>query len=154
MVNSVGYFVINFKLNNCFCWKFSTFSIYLHFVLMKMKSNPTLTVLTIVFGLLFLNYFLDSKNIFYVTLILSGLGVLSIRLSEIIEKLWFKLSYLLSQTIPNILLSVIFFLILTPIALLSRLFKSQTEFISKNNQNSMFIIKNKSFKKESFKRAW
>ena len=121
---------------------------------MKIKSNPTLTVLTIVFGLLFFNYFLESKNIFYVTLILSGLGVLSIRLSEIIEKLWFKLSYLLSQTIPNILLSVIFFLILTPIALSSRLFKSQTEFISKNNQNSMFRIKNKSFKKESIKRAW
>ena len=120
---------------------------------MKIKSNPSLTVLTIVFGLLFLNYFLESKNIFYVTLILSGLGVLSITVSEMIEKLWFKLSYLLSKTIPNILLSVIFFLILTPIALLSRLFKSQTEFISKNNQNSMFRIKNKSFKKESFKRA-
>ena len=106
------------------------------------------------FWIVFFNYFLESKNIFYVSLILSGLGVLSIRLSEIIEKLWFKLSYLLSQTIPNILLSVIFFLILTPIALLSRLFKSQTEFISKNNQNSMFRIKNKSFNKESFKRAW
>ena len=121
---------------------------------MKIKSNPPLTLLTIVFGLLVFNYFLDNKNIFYVVLILSGLGVFSKKLTEIIEKLWFKLSFLISQIIPNILLSVIFLLILTPIALLSRLFKSQTEFISKNNQNSMFRIKNKSFKKESFKRAW
>lgn len=121
---------------------------------MKIKSNPYLTVLTIVFGLLFFNFFLDNKAIFYISLIVSGLGVFSTKISVIIEKIWFKISYILSQIIPNILLSLIFFLILTPIALLSKLFNSQTNFISRNNQKTTFLIQNKSFDKKNFERAW
>jgi len=121
---------------------------------MKIKSNPSLTLLTIVFGLLFFNYYFDNEIIFYVCLFLSGIGVLSRKLSIIIENIWYRLSYILSQIVPNILLSIIFFLILTPIALLSKLFKSKTDFNSKNNQNSTFITQNKSFDKNSFERAW
>ena len=121
---------------------------------MKIKSNPSLTILTIVFGLLFLNYFLDNKIILLSTLILSGLGVFSHKASIFLEKTWFRLSYILSQIMPNILLSIIFFLILTPIALLSKLFNSQTNFNSKNNQKSIFIDQKKSFDKNSFTRAW
>ena len=121
---------------------------------MKIKTNPSLTLLTIVFGLLVFNYFIDNKNILYLTLIISGIGVFSSKLSFIIEKMWFKISFILSQFIPNILLTAIFFLILTPIALLSRLFNSKTDFNSKNNQNTTFKTQNKSFDKKSFERAW
>ena len=121
---------------------------------MKIKSNPPLTVLTIVFGLLVFSLFLKNKNILYLTLILSGLGVFSSKTSLIIEKSWFKIAFILSQIVPNILLSLIFFLMLTPIALLSRLFKSQTNYTSKNIRRSMFKVQNKSFEKESFERAW
>lgn len=121
---------------------------------MEIKSNPSLTVLTIVFGLLFFNHFFDNEIIIYVCLFISGLGVVSNKSSVIIEKIWFKVSYLLSQIIPNILLSLIFFLFLTPIALLSKLFNSKTDFNSKNNQNTTFKTQNKSFVKKSFERAW
>ena len=107
---------------------------------MKIKSNPSLTVLTIVFGLLVFNYFLDNKIIFYLSIILSGLGVFSSKSSLILEKIWFKISFILSQFIPNILLSIIFFLILTPIAYLSKLFKAKSDFNLKNNQLSMRLI--------------
>ena len=121
---------------------------------MKIKSNPSLTLLTIVFGLLFFNYFLNNETIFYISLFVSGLGVFSIKLSVIIEKIWFKISLILSQIIPNILLSFIYFLILTPTALLSKMFNSQTNFNSKNNQKTTFITQNKLFDKKSFGRAW
>ena len=121
---------------------------------MKIKSNPPLTVLTIVFGLLFLNYFLENKFFLYLSLIMSGIGIISLKISVIIEKMWFNISFILSQIIPNILLSLIFYLILTPIALLSKLFNSQTNFNSKNNKKTMFICQTKSFNKESFERAW
>ena len=121
---------------------------------MKIKSNPSLTVLTIVFGLLFFNYFLENDIIFYVCLSLSGIGVFSHKTSIVIEKIWFKSSYILSQIIPNVLLLLIFFLILTPIALLSKLFNFQTNFNSNNNQKTTFITQNKSFDKNSFERAW
>ena len=121
---------------------------------MKIKSNPSLTVLTIVFGLLVFNYLIDNKILFYLSLLFSGIGVLSRKLSIIIENIWFRLSYILSQIVPNILLSIIFFLILTPIALLSKLFNSYSNFNSKNNQKTTFITQNKSFDKNSFERAW
>lgn len=121
---------------------------------MKLKSNPSLTILTIIFGLLLFNYFIENKIALYFSLLLSGIGVFSIKIPIIVEKIWFKISYILSQIIPNILLSLIFFLILTPIALLSRLFKSKTNFISKNNQVTTFVPQRKSFDKKSFERAW
>lgn len=121
---------------------------------MKIKSNPSLTVLTIVFGLLFFNYLLENEIIVYLSLLLSGIGVFSQKLSIIIENIWFRVAYILSQIVPNILLSLIFFLILTPIALLSKLFNAQTNFNSKNNQKTTFITQKKSFDKESFERAW
>jgi len=76
------------------------------------------------------------------------------KISKLIEKFWFKLSFVLSLIIPNILLSIIFFLILTPIALLSKIFKAKSDFNRKNNKKSFFISINKTFKKESFEKAW
>ena len=121
---------------------------------MKLKSNPSLTILSIVFGLLMINFFIDIQEIYYLCLIISGLGILSLRISRIIENMWFRLSIILSQIIPNILLSIIFFLILTPLAFLSKLFNSKSDFKIRNNQKSFFIQKNKTFDKESFKKAW
>ena len=121
---------------------------------MKIKSNPHLTILTIVFGLLVLNFYLEKDEILYLCILFSGLGVFSKISSRIIEDIWFKISYILSQIIPNILLSIIFYLILTPLGLLSKLFKAETDFKSKNNQKSNFKEQNKVFDKKSFERAW
>lgn len=121
---------------------------------MNLKSNPYLTVLTIVFGLLLLYYFFDSEVIFYTSLILSGLGVFSIKMSITIEKIWFKFSFFLSQIVPNILLSFIFYLILTPISFLSKIFKYKTEYNLRNNHKTNFVTQNKSFDKKSFEKAW
>tara|TARA_B100000795_G_C22756562_1_gene421758 strand:- start:690 stop:1055 length:366 start_codon:yes stop_codon:yes gene_type:complete len=121
---------------------------------MKTNSNPYLTVLTIVFGILSLSVFLENNTLVYLSIILSGLGVFSLRFSKIIEIIWFKFSFILSQIIPNILLTIIFFFILTPLALLSKLFKVRSEFKSVNKEKSLFIKTNKTFNKESFERSW
>ena len=121
---------------------------------MKIKSNPYLTIITIIFGLLLINLYVDNKLIIYLCLFLSAMAVFSLKFTKVIETIWIKLSFLLSQIIPNILLTIIFFFILTPTALLSKLFKAKSEFSSKNNKKSFFIILKKSFKKDSFKKAW
>jgi len=121
---------------------------------MNLKSNPHLTVLTIVFGLLFIFNFFENKWIFYTSFILSGLGVFSIKISLTIEKIWFKFSFYLSQILPNILLTFIYFFILTPISFLSKIFKYKTEYNLKNNHKTNFVIQNKSFERKSFERAW
>lgn len=118
------------------------------------KFNPPLTILTIVFGLLFFNLFIENNILSYIVLILAGIGVTSPKVSIIIEKVWFKVAFILSQIIPNILLIVIFFFILTPTALLSKIFSTSANLFLKNSGESFFVNSNKSFDKEGFERAW
>ena len=54
---------------------------------MRIKSNPPLTILTIIFGWLLLNLFFEEQVIFYLCLFLSGIGVFSLLLSKLIEKI-------------------------------------------------------------------
>ncbi len=121
---------------------------------MNNNSNKYLTVLTIVFGFTLLNLFIDNKNITYLILVIAGASVFSNKLSVLIHSLWFMIAGVLSKIIPNILLSIIFFFLLTPLSLLSKLFNGQTDFKSKNNKSSTYIDTEKSFSKESFERSW
>tara|TARA_B100000965_G_scaffold295812_1_gene253986 strand:+ start:3458 stop:3823 length:366 start_codon:yes stop_codon:yes gene_type:complete len=121
---------------------------------MEIKSNPYLTILTIIFGLLLLNSFLEKKTIYYICLTLSGIAVFSFTFSSIVEKIWFKLALILSLIIPNILLSLIFFTLLTPLALISKLFRVKSEYKSINNTTSTYFNRNQTFEKESFEKAW
>ncbi|MDC1010576.1 hypothetical protein OAP92_04940 [Flavobacteriaceae bacterium] len=119
-----------------------------------MKSNPYLTVLTIVFGLQALYFFIEIDELLYLTLIVSLISILSYKFSKAVEKIWFGLAFFLSQIIPNILLTIIFYLILTPLSLLSKLFRAKTDFESLNNKETLYRSKLREFKKESFKRTW
>ena len=121
---------------------------------MKIKSNPYLTSLTIVFGLLFLNIFFENKTLLYVTISISGLSIFWLKFSILIERYWFKIAYLLSQIVPNILLTLIFFFLLTPLSILSKIFGSKTNFKSINNDSTVYKLINKSFDKKSFERTW
>ena len=65
-----------------------------------------------------------------------------------------KLSWLLSLIVPNIILSIIFFLFLFPIALLSRMTKKEDQLRLKNIYQSTFKEVNKTFDKKSFENPW
>ena len=119
-----------------------------------MKSNPHLTILTIVFGLLTLYLIIRVDEILYLIFVLSLLSILSIKFSKIIEGVWFGIALVLSQIVPNILLAIIFYLILTPLSILSKLFKANTDFQSINDKKTFFKNRFHEFKKESFRKTW
>jgi len=64
-----------------------------------------------------------------------------------------KLAQFLSYIIPNILLSIVYYLILFPISLLSKLFTKDPLMLS-SKYDSYFIDVNKEMDKESFKKMW
>lgn len=121
---------------------------------MKINSKPYLTILTIVFGFLVINLFFENKYFNFICILICLLSIISKKISIIIELLWFKLSFILSQIIPNILLLLIFYFFLTPIALLSKLFKVKSEFKVNKKRSTYFITKTRGYEKESFKKAW
>lgn len=112
------------------------------------------TILAITFGFLVINIFVDSQTLLYLIIIISGLSLLYSRVAIIIESIWLKLAFILSKIIPNILLSIVYFIMLTPLSILSKLFKAKSDFISINNQKTIFKSEIREFEKESFKKTW
>lgn len=120
----------------------------------KNQKNPTKTVLIITVG--FIIVFLLSKWpwAIYVALIVGVFGSFSDFASAKIDWAWMKLTSLLSYFIPNILLTIVFYLFLTPIALISHLFTKKDQLHLKNNEESLFNSNNKIYDHESFHKTW
>jgi hypothetical protein len=119
----------------------------------KFKSNPDKTILTIVIGLLIV-YYLSKIDGFLIASILIGLiGVFSRYLSIKIESLWMKLALVLSYIVPNILLTFIFYIFLTPIALLSRIGNKNLLQLRKTDE-SMFKDRTTLIKPSDFEKTW
>jgi hypothetical protein len=118
------------------------------------KTNPIKTILTISVGFM-LVYLVTKWNwALSVSLIIGVIGICSNYLSQKIDFVWMKLTWLLSLIIPNILLGTIFYFFLFPISILSRLLGKQDPLHLKNKGNSVFITINKDFDKASFEKSW
>lgn len=89
----------------------------------------------------------------FVSLIVGVIGIISSFLSKKIERGWMKLAQLPGYIMPNILLSIVFFLFLFPISLLSKLFTKDPLMLSKKYK-TYFIEVNKKMDKESFEKIW
>lgn len=85
-----------------------------------------------------------------------GLGFLVPSARKIIIRLWFKLSEILGFINSRILLTLIFFLILTPIALLSRLFsKDKLQLRKKTDETASYFHKRiHTYEAKDFENPW
>ena len=120
----------------------------------KIKTNPVKTVLVITVGVQIIYFTTLWEPALLISLILGLIGVISKYLAIKIDFLWMKLTWVLSLIIPNLLLSIIYYMILSPIALLSRLFSKRNELFLKNTISSTFKNYNKTFNRESFQNPW
>ena len=118
----------------------------------KLKAKST--TLVIVVGFIIIYAYSKNYNFLKVSIIIGSLGVISDKASLLIDKIWFKISHILSLLIPNILLGSIFYLILFPIALLSRLFGNKDALMLINNKESFFKNRIQKFKIKSFENPW
>lgn len=119
-----------------------------------LKSNPIRTVLVISvgFGIIFL--LSELKWTLYTSIIIGLIGLISAKLSEIIDFLWMKLAKVLSFIVPNILLSIIFYLFLYPISVLSKIFGNKDLLQLKNKNKSVWIDKTQHIEKVYFEKMW
>ena len=116
--------------------------------------NHYSSILAISFGFLVINFFINSDYLLYSVIILMGMCLISESFAKLISFLWEKLTILLSFIVPNILLSLIYFFILTPVAFLSKIFRAKTNFQLKNQSKSSFVSEEKVYNKESFENPW
>lgn len=127
----------------------------LYFNNMKTKNNNSIkTVLTISvsFAIVFLLTNLNWS--LYTSVIVGILGLISNKLAQFIDFLWMKLAKVLSLIIPNILLTIIFYLFLYPISVLSKIFGSKDTLQLKNKKDSVWSDKTYQIEKVSFEKMW
>ena len=115
------------------------------------KSKSTILVICVGFLLIYLKFHWRWSII--TSVVIGLIGILSPFLSRQVEWLWTKLSKLLSYIVPNILLTIIFYFFLFPIALLSRLFNKDPLMLS-GKYKTYFIDMNKAVDKKSFENIW
>lgn len=120
----------------------------------SIKTDPIKTVLTITVGFLVIYVFTEYQWLLYTSLIVGILGLLSSRIAKVVDYLWMKLSYILSLIVPNILLTIIFYVFLFPISMLSKLFSKKDPMDLKNSKQSLFKDVDKQFVPESFDNPW
>jgi len=117
------------------------------------KDTSKTTMLVISAGFLIVYLALCWKWAAVVSLMAGIAGIVSSSLSRKIEWAWMKLAKLLGYIVPNILLSIVFYLILFPIAAFSRLFNKDPLMLSKEYK-TYFIDIDKKMDKESFEKIW
>ncbi len=119
-----------------------------------MKSDTSKSsILIISMGFLILFLIFSWKWAIFVSLIVGIVGIISNTLSRMIEWGWMKLARLLSYIIPSILLGIVFYLVLFPLSLISKLF-IRDPLMLLNKHNTYFIDTKKEFNKKSFEKTW
>lgn len=118
------------------------------------KTEPIKTMLTITVGFVIVFMITKINAFLLVALIVGLIGMFSTFLAEKIDYLWMKLTWILGMIVPNILLTIIFYLFLFPVAIISRIFGKKNTMHLKNRETTLFKDKNKAFDKASFENPW
>jgi predicted membrane protein len=111
------------------------------------------TMLTISMGFLLLYLIFDREWAVFVSLVVGLIGIVSPFLSRKIEWIWMKIAKVLGYIVPNILLSIVFYVFLFPLAFLSRLFSKDPLMLS-DKHKSYFVDINEEVEKDSFEKTW
>ena len=122
----------------------------------KISSNRSFgLVFFVVFLIISIWPLLDNQNIriwsLVVSLIFLILGILNSNLLKPFNKIWFKFGMILGNIVSPIVMSLVFFLVVTPTGFLMRLFGKDLLKLRKNKNNTYWITKNyKSNMKDQF----
>lgn len=112
------------------------------------------TILVIVTGLLAFSLLFEIPWLGKIALAIGLLSIFIPLAAKGIEWLWLKLALALGWTNSRILLSVIYFGFLMPIALISRVFTKDPLSINGRKASSLFISRNQTYKKGDLSNIW
>ena len=144
-------YLIADRITDCFCGRFRNCTIYLYALLMKDKHLGTILVFVIVFIILYLIY--RNINLLYAALALGAIGILIPALSRKIHNVWMKFAEALGFVMNKVILGIVFFLFLVPVASLSRLFR-KNPLRMKKETGSYFSERNFTYTKKSLEQLW
>lgn len=115
------------------------------------QTKPLQTVLVITVGLAVIYWVTRQDGWLVAAMSIGAIALISARAAEWIDRVWMKLAHVLGLIVPNILLTLVFFLFLWPIAMLSRLFGKRDPLkIRSAHQVSVFKAQSRTFEAKDF----
>ncbi len=118
------------------------------------KTNNAQIILSIVTGFLILYLILHKPFLLTIAVVFGVLGLLSDYFSEAVSKVWMKFALILGRINGNILLTLIFFLFLTPIAFLMRIIQRGDALKLKKQTNSVYDERNHLYTSGDLENTW
>jgi hypothetical protein len=120
---------------------------------MKKDKNPLAAVLVIVTGLIVIYFLKPHKGILIAAIVIGLLSLLVPFIAEKISFLWFKIADGLGWMTSRLILGIVFYLLLTPVSFLKRIFgKSDIRF--KANGSTFFKDCNRTYTFDDFTKPW
>mgnify|MGYP003671210080 CR=1 FL=1 len=118
------------------------------------KSRPIKTVLFISTGFSLVFLITNWKWSLYFAMIIAIVGLISPFGLKIIDYLWHKLGHLWGMVVSKILLTIVFFLFLTPLAWFYKLFAQSDLLDLRNKSDTLFKERNLVLDKKTFENPW
>lgn len=120
----------------------------------NLKMNNYKSTLTIVIGFTLLSNYFHSKPLLILAISIGIIAIFSEKANDKIIWTWNKISEILGLIMPNVLLTLVFYLFLTPLALLNRINRKKNPLQLKNTTISVYSTKRKEFSPESLEKIW
>lgn len=121
---------------------------------MKQSGERFKTILIITLGLLIWYFLEPQRSLLIVIIALVALSSISSLFSIWVHLGWMKLAEILGYIIPNILLTIIYFFLLFPIAQLAKIFRRADLLQLKNSKSTTFFMRNKIYIKDDLINPW
>ena len=126
------------------------------------KENNSKIVLVIVIGFLAISWYFNYKEklqtaeiFFYIAFGLGFLSALSSTLESYIVLGWNKIALLLGWINTRIILTLVFFIFLTPLALLKKLVSSKKDPLKiKDHHTSTYVDRSLTYSKKDLENIW
>ena len=112
----------------------------------KISSNKNFGIVFSIFFLLISIYLLLNNNPIYywslfVSFIFLVLGLMNSKILSPLNLLWFKFGILLGKIVAPVIMGVIFFLVVTPISIILKIFGKDVLNLKFNNNKTYWIVK-------------
>lgn len=120
----------------------------------EIPSNPVKTSLVICLGFTVIGLLIDQMWPFIIAVSVGGIGASIPWLASKIELVWFGIAKVMSYIVPNVVLTIVFYIFLFPMAMLARVFKKTDALKLKNKYDSMYVVADQVFDKASFERPF
>ena len=127
-------------------------AVHLYPVLMK-NAREKETIIGIMVGLIAFYAIFSLPWLWIAALIVGVMGTISDRMTHYIHVVWFWIGGRLGYVMSKIVLGLIFFLILLPLALLARLFRKDFMLL-KSNYPSYFIDRPVIYQRKDLENPW